>query len=172
MTGCNKDEITSVSSEVIVDDDIDNGTYDRTISIVFSSNGNATVSGAGDSVTATVSGNDVTITNVGTSKVLYVLSGSTNDGFLKIYSGRKQGITLNGVSITNTRGAAINVQGLAATPNKGKRVDLVLKGENSLTVHYCRQDSLGFFLNLFTRLCPVLVAACRNFRCHMWDLVP
>ena len=133
---CSKDEITNVDSgnddnitdTVIVDDE----DYDRIVTIVFSTSDDATVTGTGDSVTAVVSGNDVTVTNTSSKKVMYRISGSTNDGFLKIYSGRKQGITLNGVSIVNTRGAAINVQGLVENPSKGKRVDLVLDGSSIL----------------------------------------
>lgn len=133
---CGKDEITNttpggdddVNDTVIIGD----GDYDRIVEIVFSTSGDATVRGTGDSVTATTAGNDVTVTNTSSKKVMYRLSGSTTDGYLKIYSGRKQGITLNDVNIKNTRGAAINVQGLADTPNKGKRVDLVLNGSNKL----------------------------------------
>ena len=138
---CQKDEITTVSDTTGTGGDggsvIDTtGTvttdYDRTVSIVFSTSGAATVSGTGDNVSVTVNGNDVTIRNGGDEKVMYRLSGSTTDGFLKIYSGRKQGITLDGVSLKNTRGAAINVQGPEATPNKGKRVELVLNGSSTL----------------------------------------
>ena len=134
---CNKDEITTTGSgdgsgDVVDTVIVDDADYDRTVSIVFSATGNATVTGTGDSVTATVSGNDVTVTNISTKKVMYRLSGTTTDGYLKIYSGRKQGITLNDLSIKNTRGAAINVQGPVDTPNKGKRVDLVLEGSSSL----------------------------------------
>jgi hypothetical protein len=124
---CQKDDITVVSdttggsSSGSGDGGSDTTTavttdFDRTVTIVFSTSGSATVSGAEGTVSATVSGNDVTIRNAGDEKVLYALSGSTSDGFLKIYSGRKQGIQLNSVSITNSRGAAINVQGLAETP--------------------------------------------------------
>ena len=132
---CNKDEINNVSpdnDDVIDSIIIDDGDYDRIVQVVFSTSGDATVTGTGDSVTATVSGNDVTVTNTSAKKVMYHVSGSTTDGYLKIYSGRKQGITLNDASIKNTRGAAINVQGLSSTPNKGKRVDVVLKGSSTL----------------------------------------
>ena len=134
VVGCNKDDITTVvpvSDNDGEQEEIDT-TSDRTVYVVFSNTGSAVVSGDGNGVTATVSGNDVTITNTTSSKVMYSLSGSTNDGFLKIYSGRKQNILLNSVSITNSRGAAINVQGLSDTPNKGKRVDLLLSGNNSV----------------------------------------
>lgn len=132
---CSKDEINNVSPEsddVIDSIIIDDGDYDRIVQVVFSTSGDATVTGTGDSVSATVSGNDVTVTNISGKKVMYHVSGSTTDGYLKIYSGRKQGITLNEASIRNTRGAAINVQGLSSTPNKGKRVDVVLKGSSTL----------------------------------------
>ena len=136
--GCERDIITEVedttgNNPINVDDpdDIDTN-YDLTVKVVFSPSGSATVSGTDDSVTASVSGNDVIIKNFSTAKVLYQLSGSTTDGYLKIYSGRKQAISLNGVSIKNTRGAAINVQGYETTPSKGKRVDLVLNGSNTL----------------------------------------
>lgn len=140
---CQKDDITVVSdttggsSSGSGDGGSDTTTavttdFDRTVTIVFSTSGSATVTGSEGMVIATVSGNDVTISNAGDEKVLYVLSGTTTDGFLKIYSGRKQGIQLNSVSITNTRGAAINVQGLEDTPAKGKRVDLFLSGSSTL----------------------------------------
>lgn len=140
FAACSKDDITTVSDTTSgatsggssEPDTNVTADYDRTVAIVFSSSGAATVSGTGDNISATISGNDVTIRNSGDEKVMYNLSGSTTDGFLKIYSGRKQGITLNSVSITNSRGAAINVQGLEETPNKGKRVDLVVNGSSTL----------------------------------------
>ena len=63
---------------------------------------------------------------------MYELSGNTSDGFFKLYSASKQGITLNGLNLTNPNGAAINVQGPTGTPNKGKRTFIVLKGTNTL----------------------------------------
>ena len=135
---CHKDTIdvvddTTSSTGGVDIDDVDNidTNYDRTVNVVFATSG-AAVSGTGDSIAATISGNDVTIKNLGTEKVCYNVSGTTTDGFLKIYSGRKQAIVLNGVNIKNTRGAAINVQGYETTPNKGKRVDLMLKGSNTV----------------------------------------
>ena len=139
MVGCNKDEITNVDPDTtdvsdttdITDDPMDTS-YTRTITITFSTSGSATVSGAGEGQTVEKSGNDVTISNNGTEQVLYVLKGTTTNGFLKIYSSKKQGLKLNNVSITNTRGAAINIQGVASTPNKGKRTDVFLNGSNTL----------------------------------------
>ena len=137
---CQKDDITTITDTT---SGATNGNssdttgsvttdFDRTVAIVFSNSGAATVSGMGGEVSAIIDGNDVTIYNTGEEKVLYNLSGSTDNGFLKIYSGRKQGIGLNGVNIKNTRGAAINVQGLVETPAKGKRVDVFLNGSSTL----------------------------------------
>ena len=133
--GCGEDDITVINDTTgntgidIVETDT---TCNRTIAIVFSTSSDATVSNTGDNISATVSGNDVTILNLGTEKVNYQLFGSTTDGYLKIYSSKKQVVTLNNVSIKNTRGAAINVQGAETNPADGKSVNLVLNGSNSL----------------------------------------
>ena len=91
------------------DDYIENTTFADTAYVNFSTAGAATVTGHAAAY-ATVSGNDVTVNYTGSDNVLYVLSGTTADGFFKLYSSKKQGIKLNGVSITNPNGAAINNQ--------------------------------------------------------------
>ena len=133
-SGCQKDNIVEIDpiSTDNADDDIANTTFGQTISVVFSTDGNATVEGTTDDFAVTVNGNDVTIVYSGEEHVMYELSGNTNDGYFKLYSAKKQGITLNGVSITNPSGAAINVQGTTAEPSKGKRTFIVLNGTNSL----------------------------------------
>ncbi len=105
------------------DDYISNTTFARTVSVVYSESG-AQVSGA-DGLTVDVSGNDVTITNNGSEVIMYELSGSASDGFFKLYSSKKQGLTLNGLNLTNPAGAAINNQ-------SHKRTFVVLKGESKL----------------------------------------
>ncbi|MBQ1841884.1 MAG: carbohydrate-binding domain-containing protein [Bacteroidales bacterium] len=105
------------------DDNIANTSFDRTITIVFSTSGNATVTG--DNGYVSVSGNDVTANNTGSEKIMYVLQGATDDGFFKLYSSKKQAIKLDGVSITNKGGAAINNQ-------SGKRTFVVVEGNNTL----------------------------------------
>lgn len=134
IASCTKDNIVLIDP-IETDDGEDlvaNTTFAQTVSVAFSTEGNATVSGTTDDFAVTVSGNDVTIVYTGEENVMYELSGTANDGFFKLYSAKKQGITLNGVSITNPNGAAINVQGPQAEPSKGKRTFIVLKGENSL----------------------------------------
>lgn len=130
-TGTDTGTDTGTGSSGTVDptaaeDDISATTFDRTVSIVFSPSGEATVTGASEDMTVTVSSNDVTIINKGKEEVvLYDLSGTTTDGFFKLYSARKQAIRLNGVSITNKNGAAINNQ-------SKKRTFIVVEGTNTL----------------------------------------
>lgn len=100
-------------------------TFSRTISITFSNSGDAQVTGDENGI-VTVKGNQVTVDNTATSeKVRYELSGTTSNGFLKIYSKNKQALVLNNVSITNPNGAAINNQGK-------KRCFIVVNGQNYL----------------------------------------
>ena len=137
FASCGKDEITKVddvngpTDTGSDDDDVDPADYDRLITIVYEST-TATVSGAGDEQTVSVSGAHVTVSNTGSEKVRYLLSGASGDGSLKIYSGKRQIVALQGLALTNPTGAAINVQGSEETPADGKRVDLVVEGTNSL----------------------------------------
>ena len=98
-------------SETVPDDDedyIENNTFSNEIQIAFNGT-TASVTGAVDGVTVAVDGADVVVTS-STKKVCYTVSGSTTDGFLKIYSDNKYELKLNGVDITNPDGAPINLQ--------------------------------------------------------------
>lgn len=106
----NKNAISeSVSVDSGDDDYIENTTFAKTITITFSTQGDATVSGDDEGIVS-ITGNDVVANNTGSSVIKYVLTGTTSDGFFKLYSSKKQAIVLNGVSITNPDGAAINNQ--------------------------------------------------------------
>ena len=134
--GCETDIITDTDITPITDDDDnDNGgdtnSTTATVTIVFG-NPSATVDGTSATITAAVDGNQVTITNAGNTVVRYELSGSTANGFFKLYSSKKQTIVLNGVSITNPNGAAINIQGPANSPNSGKKATVIVQGDNAL----------------------------------------
>ncbi|MBR5082956.1 MAG: carbohydrate-binding domain-containing protein [Bacteroidales bacterium] len=133
LLGCAKDNIVLIDPIETDDseDNIANTVFTQTVNVVFSTNGNAIVTGTNEDFTVSVSGNDVTLVYSGEEYVMYELSGTTSDGFFKLYSAKKQGITLHSVNITNPKGAAINVQGPTATPSKGKRTFIVLNGENS-----------------------------------------
>ena len=135
VAGCQKDNIVSVAlitSSDDVSDDIGGTTFAQTVYVAYHDNGNAIVTGTTDDFSVTINGNDVTIIYSGEEHVMYELSGTATDGFFKLYSGSKQGITLNGVNLTNPNGAAINIQGPISAPNKGKRTFIVLKGTSSL----------------------------------------
>jgi hypothetical protein len=134
FAGCQKDNIVLIDP-IDTDDSEDliaNTVFTQTVGVEFSTEGNAVVTETNDDFAVTVNGNDVTIVYSGEEYVMYELSGTANDGFFKLYSAKKQGITLNGVNITNSNGAAINVQGPTAEPSKGKRTFIVLNGENAL----------------------------------------
>ena len=106
------------------DDNVANSTFDRTVKVVYSGS-TATVTGTTEDFTVSISGAGVTITNNGQEAVIYDLSGSSSDGYFKLYSTRKQQLLLNGLNLTNTKGAAINNQ-------SHKRTFVVVKGTNTL----------------------------------------
>ena len=137
FVGCEKDIINLVDpygTSEGGDDDISYNDFGIDVRVVFSTTGAATVTGAnGSDFEVTVNNNDVTIVYTGDTLVMYTLTGTTTDGFFKLYSTRKHGIILSDVSITHNNGAAINVQGTKTEPNKGKSTYMVLNGTNSLT---------------------------------------
>jgi hypothetical protein len=107
------------------EDDISATTFKGKITITFSDDKGASVKGDNYGY-VTVDGNKVTVNNTNGEALIYELTGSTSNGFFKVYGAKKQAIVLNGVSITNPDGAALNNQ------NK-KRTFIVVKGTNTLS---------------------------------------
>ncbi len=107
------------------DDSSDNEviTTDGTVSIVFSEDG-VTVNGDPSGIVS-VSGCDVTVNNTSEALITYELSGTSSDGFFKLYSSTKQVIELKGLNLKNPNGAAINNQ-------SHKKTSVVVTGENYL----------------------------------------
>lgn len=107
------------------DDFIENSTFSTIVSIVYN--------GASATVTNPLDGNGVTVTNNNgivtcnsTAKgVEYAISGS-GSGCVKIYSDYKIKVSLTDLTLSNTTGAAINIQ-------TGKSTFLVLSGKNTLS---------------------------------------
>ena len=107
------------------DDDISTTTFKGKIVVTYSETGDASVKGDSYGY-VTVDGNKVTVNNTGGEVLIYELTGTTANGFFKVYGAKKQAIVLNGVNITNPDGAALNNQ------NK-KRTFVVVKGTNVLS---------------------------------------
>ena len=126
-TGTGSSDTTTVTpvfdDTVLAGDSISGTNFDRTIRIVFADEG-AQVTGDVNNIVS-VNGNHVTVNNTTDEKVIYELTGSAQDGSLKLYSSKKQALVLNGVSLTNTTGAAINNQGK-------KKCFVVIRGANTL----------------------------------------
>ncbi|MCR5709858.1 MAG: carbohydrate-binding domain-containing protein [Bacteroidales bacterium] len=117
--------IFSSTGDPSSDDDISNTTFKGKVTVTFSETGDATVKGDSYGY-VTVVGNKVTVNNTGGEVLIYELTGTTSNGFFKVYGAKKQAIVLNGASITNPDGAAVNNQ------NK-KRTFVVVRGTNTLS---------------------------------------
>lgn len=92
------------------DDQYDMSNFKSDIDIVFNGN-TATVTGDSNGFIS-VDGADVTVNGAKntTANLTITLSGSTSEGSLLVYNLRSYTIVLNGVSITNSNGPAINNQ--------------------------------------------------------------
>ncbi|MBO6250321.1 MAG: carbohydrate-binding domain-containing protein [Muribaculaceae bacterium] len=102
------DEPVTDETDEFFNDYVENTNFSNTIAIDYNGN-SVTVSGTVGGVMVETDGAHVTVTSA-KGHVNYILSGSTTNGSFKIYSFNKYCITLNGVSITNPAGAAINSQ--------------------------------------------------------------
>jgi hypothetical protein len=101
--GTEDEELDPNTQEVLVSD---------AVALVFTGEGVSIDNPfAGNGVTVENSGGHVRITSTREDVELnYILSGTTGDGSVKIYGNYKFGLVLNGVGITNPKGAAINIQ--------------------------------------------------------------
>ncbi|MFT3825190.1 MAG: carbohydrate-binding domain-containing protein [Chitinophagaceae bacterium] len=108
------------------EDLVENSSFTSTVSIVFGTTVTITNPLASAGVTVSVSGADVTVTST-VSSVEYNVFGTTTDGMLKIYSDKKFKLTLNGATITNANGPALNIQ-------SSKRAFIVLADNTTNTL--------------------------------------
>lgn len=79
----------------------------KVITLTWSSS-SVSIDGSYDGVTITTDGTDVTIVSTA-KKVQYVLSGTCSDGSFKIYSDKKFVLQLDGITLNNHSGPAINI---------------------------------------------------------------
>lgn len=110
-----KDSFNEITEKIPTDeldeeygDFVENFTPERTITITFSSSGVKTTTLPSD-IKATISGAHITL-NSTRSKVAYLITGTTSNGSLKIYSTKKFQIIARNAKITNPSGPAINIQ--------------------------------------------------------------
>lgn len=100
--------IPTDESDPDYEDYVENNEFTKTLTVTYS-DGSASVDGSVSGVDVTVSGAHVTV-NSTVKKVGFVLKGSSSDGSFKLYSEKKFMLTLNGLTLTNPTGAAINIQ--------------------------------------------------------------
>ena len=87
-----------------------NGTVSTTHVININYNGNSVTVTGDDKGYVSTDGADVLVNAMDNDSLLLVLSGTTTDGSLLVFREKKYGIQLNGVSINNPDGPAINNQ--------------------------------------------------------------
>jgi hypothetical protein len=108
------------------DDILANSIFSSTVTIAFGNTVTITNPLAASGVSIVETNGDVVVTS-SAAEVEYVLSGTTTNGSVKIYSDKKYKLTLSGVNITNTDGPAINLQ-------SGKRAFVVLNDNTTNTL--------------------------------------
>ncbi len=119
----------SVNGENYLTSEIDSITMVHTITVTYAGNTATVEKGNVEGVTYTVTGADVNITSTNMGNELeLVLQGSSPNGSLTYTGSYKCKFYLNGLNLTSTTGAALDIQ-------CGKRVDVILVDgtENVLT---------------------------------------
>ena len=92
-------------------DSIKYGSLPQMVEVTYSGNVATVVNPfAFDSVAVNINGAKVVVTSLTTKEIDYCLQGASDDGCFKIYGSRKYNLYLNGVSLANGSGAAINSQ--------------------------------------------------------------
>ena len=102
------DTVPTDSSADDYDDYVENSTFTKTVTIHYT-DGGATIKNEVSGVSIEQNGAHLIVTQT-VKEVEYILSGKASDGSFKMNSSNKWKLTLNGVNLTNTTGAAINIQ--------------------------------------------------------------
>lgn len=103
---------TIITDELIDEsgDFIENYTVSKVLNITFSETGVTVSPDILDEITYTVVDRTHLMINSVRSKMAYRVQGSCSDGSLKIYSTKKFQLSLDGLTLTNPQGPAINIQ--------------------------------------------------------------
>lgn len=113
LSGCGTDnDVSDGESQVIPDDEgdlIENSTFSNQVIISLGTSVEISNPMEGSGVSVTVDGNYVTV-NSSAEEMEYIVTGSTVQGAVKIYSDYKFKLTLDDVSIINPEGPALNIQ--------------------------------------------------------------
>ena len=113
LPACSADDISSGEETKAVPDDendqVDNSSFSSTVTVSFDNTVTVSNPMSDNGVSVQISDGQVTIVSTA-EEMEYVLSGSTTNGMVKIYSDYKFKLTLDGVSITNPSGPAVNIQ--------------------------------------------------------------
>lgn len=104
------ESIPTLETDPEYEDFVENFSMTKVYTITYSETG-VTVSNQNSdaSVSFTIDGTHLTI-NSARSKVAYIIRGNCSNGSLKIYSEKRFRIILNGITLTNPNGPAINIQ--------------------------------------------------------------
>ena len=110
------EELYSEVEEIVIDDEDDEDfgdfieNYEVKNTVVITYDGDkATCVGNPKDVSVIINGAHVVVIST-KGKIVYTLKGATTNGSFKLYSEKKTQIILNGASITNPKGAAVNIQ--------------------------------------------------------------
>lgn len=113
LPACDTEDVPSEEESKTVPndekDEVKNSNFSHTVTITFGNTVTVSNPMEGNGVEVQVNDNQVAIVST-EEEIEYVVSGSTTDGMLKVYSDYKFKLTLDGVSITNPSGPAINIQ--------------------------------------------------------------
>ncbi|MBQ6046815.1 MAG: carbohydrate-binding domain-containing protein [Bacteroidales bacterium] len=123
LASCGKDSISDISAAV--GETYNAADFTTDVYIVFASS-SVSITGDTSNLAISRSAAAVTIVNNTATKINYHLSGSSSNGFLKIYSGADQSLFLEGLNLSNPSGAAINIQGPQASPSSGANTFVIL----------------------------------------------
>ncbi len=112
-----KNAYTEITETIITDDAIDesgdfieNFSASKVATITFTETSVTFTPDIIDNVSYTIVDGTHLVINSARSKMAYKVQGSCSNGSLKIYSEKKFQLALNGVSLTNPNGPAINIQ--------------------------------------------------------------